>query len=81
MLQHKNHLQYLSLIPEQDSFISIYKIYILKSISIRAWLHVPNISISMHPIVLFLQCNGEWMRERDFHFQSPIYFLEYCIEY
>lgn len=28
-------------------------------------------------LFLFRQCDGEWMRERDFHFRSPIYFIEF----
>lgn len=41
-------------------------------IYIKSWIHVPNISILIHPIFLFRQCDGKRTWERDFNFQSPI---------
>lgn len=47
-------------------YISILYIYIILSrfrcISIRSWLHVPNISISLHPVFLF--CSNSVMKNR-----------------
>ncbi|KAI3663608.1 hypothetical protein L6452_45620 [Arctium lappa] len=59
----------------------LYNISIFRFIAIRSRLDVPKISISLHPIFLFRQSYEEWMREKYSHFQSPIYFIEYCIEY
>ncbi|KAK1430154.1 hypothetical protein QVD17_12699 [Tagetes erecta] len=56
---------------------------LIRVIAIRSRLDVPKNSISLHPIFLFRQSYEEWMRDKYSHFQSPIYFIDYCycIEY
>lgn len=56
---------------EKDQFLSIWDL----DIDIRSRLHIPKISRFLHQKFLFRQCNGERMRERYFHFQSPIILL------
>lgn len=70
---HKNRLFFISFFY---SNISINK----STIYIRSWFHVPNISISRHPIFLFRQCDRERMRERKrLSFQVYYYLLLYFI--
>ena len=71
--QDKKNFHYLSLITGlRLIYIYIIFLYLDLELSDRGLI---KISISLHPRFLFRQSYEEWMREKDSHFQSPIYFI------